>query len=302
METCNVFNVERYATEDGPGIRTVVFLKGCNLGCKWCSNPESQKKSPQILHKPNSCINCGKCLAICPVGAISYKSGFGFVTDENSCIFCKKCVNECYYDARQVMGTPMNEEELFHEILKDEQYFKMSGGGLTFSGGEPLMYSKSIKQIAIWMKERGYSTLVETCGQIGLHHIKEVYQYVDYIYYDFKHIDFEIHKKLTGCDNSLICSNLLWLCDHYKGELSVRYPYIPGCNDDPEAVGEFFRYISGLKHIKEIVFLPYHRLGIGKYQGLGREYPMGNMKSLKKPELDFLKDIAARYGLDIKIQ
>ena len=228
--------------------------------------------------------------------------GYGFITDQSKCRQCGVCIRECYADAREMMGRKYNEEELLTEILKDRQYYGMSGGGVTFSGGEPLYYSEIIGAVGEQMHRRGYNTLVETCGHVPQKALEDINGCVDYIYYDFKQIDPEKHKELTGVDNTLILSNLEWLCGHYSGELSVRYPYIPGCNDDEASINGFFEYIKSLNHISEIVFLPYHRLGLPKYQGLGRAYEMGNMPSLKKADLLFLVQRAEKYGLKIKIQ
>lgn len=302
MGVCNVFNIERFATEDGPGIRTVVFLKGCSLRCRWCANPESQRAGTEVLVKTNACISCARCSVLCPEKAIHYMEGYGYITDQSKCRQCGVCIRECYADAREMMGTQYNGEELLAEILKDRQYYGMSGGGVTFSGGEPLYYSETIGTIAEQMRRSGYNTLVETCGHVPRTALEAINGHVDFIYYDFKQIDPEKHKELTGVDNTLILSNLEWLCGHYSGELSVRYPYIPGCNDDEASIHGFFKYIKGLNHISEIVFLPYHRLGLPKYQGLGRKYEMGNMPSLKKADLSFLAQRAEAYGLRVKIQ
>ena len=302
MGVCNVFNIERFATEDGRGIRTVVFLKGCSLRCRWCANPESQRAGAEVLVKTNVCINCARCSVLCPEKAISYMEGYGFITGQSKCRQCGVCIRECYADAREMMGRKYSEEELLTEILKDRQYYGMSGGGVTFSGGEPLYYSEIIGAVGEQMHRRGYNTLVETCGHVPQKALEDINGRVDYIYYDFKQIDPEKHKVLTGVDNTLILSNLEWLCGHYSGELSVRYPYIPGCNDDEASINGFFEYIKSLNHISEIVFLPYHRLGLPKYQGLGRAYEMGNMPSLKKADLLFLIQRAEKYGLKIKIQ
>lgn len=297
-----VFNIERYATEDGPGIRTVVFLKGCQLRCRWCANPESQEFKPQVLLNVNTCISCGKCRSVCPVNAITYQQDFGYISDTQTCTACGICVEQCYVDARRMLGTLMDKEELLELLLRDEKYYKQSGGGVTFSGGEPLYYAEFIKEIAQEMKTRGYTSLAETCGQVPFDAIKLAAASLDSIYYDFKHYDPQKHKELTGYDNSLILSNLSWLNQEYKGHLAVRYPYIPGCNSDDAAIRGFFTCMKELNHVKEIVFLPYHRLGLPKYQGLGRQYEMGDRRSLKKVELAHLFDIAREYGLDIKIQ
>ena len=240
MGVCNVFNIERFATEDGRGIRTVVFLKGCSLRCRWCANPESQRAGAEVLVKTNVCINCARCSVLCPEKAISYMEGYGFITDQSKCRQCGVCIRECYADAREMMGRKYSEEELLTEILKDRQYYGMSGGGVTFSGGEPLYYSEIIGAVGEQMHRRGYNTLVETCGHVPQKALEDINGRVDYIYYDFKQIDPEKHKVLTGVDNTLILSNLEWLCGHYSGELSVRYPYIPGCNDDEASINGFF--------------------------------------------------------------
>lgn len=302
MQQANVFNIERYATEDGHGIRTVIFLKGCKLRCKWCANPESQEFGPEVLLNVNSCIACGKCIDTCPKKAVFYREGYGYITDREACTLCKACITGCYMDARKIMGTLYTTKELIKEILRDEQYYKMSGGGVTFSGGEPFYYEAFITEIAIEMKKRGYNTLAETCGEVPLNHIRSASESLEYIYFDFKHYNPDKHRELTGRDNIQILQNLNWLNEHYKGHLAVRYPYIPTCNDDEDAIRGFFTYIKRLKQVQEIIFLPYHRLGLPKYQGLGRDYEMGERRSLKKAEMQHLFALAKEYELDIKIQ
>ena len=299
---CNVLNIERYGTEDGPGIRTVVFLKGCKLRCKWCANPESQLFTSQILLKVETCVGCGRCKEVCPNNAIEFKEGYGYITNMDTCNLCGICVDSCYYSAREIMGIKYTEDSLLKEILKDENYFKSTGGGVTFSGGEPLFQASLIRNIAIEMKKRGYNTLVETCGHVPLSNIKEIADVVDYFYFDFKQIDPEKHKLLTGQTNELILKNLEWLCENYHGQISVRYPFIPNCNSSNEEIIGFLKYVKNLPNIHEVVFLPYHRLGLPKYTGLGREYEMGNMVSLKIREIKYLVDLASDFGINAKIQ
>ncbi|QUI22566.1 glycyl-radical enzyme activating protein [Vallitalea pronyensis] len=301
METARVFNIERFATEDGKGIRTVVFLKGCALRCKWCANPESQAFKKEVLFNQNLCTGCGKCLA-CEQKAVTYMEGYGYITDADKCNHCKKCVDHCLHNARSMVGKDMRVEEVVEEVLKDQAYYNMSGGGVTFSGGEPFYYSKFIKACSLRLKEYGITTLVETCGYVERYKLKEACPYIDYIFYDIKHINGEKHKALTGKDNQLIIHNLIWLSNHYKGTLSVRYPYIPGCNDEEEAIRKFLDFIQLLSHIEEVIFLPYHRLGLPKYLGLGRQYEMDDMKSLKPSDLKGLTPIFKDYNMTIKIQ
>jgi pyruvate formate lyase activating enzyme len=302
MEKANVFNIERYATEDGKGIRTVIFMKGCAMKCKWCANPESQLFQREIILNKRLCRECGKCAIGCPNQAITWEENFGYITDSKKCSGCMKCVEECFYDARSVAGTEYTKKELYDLVMKDYEYYKMSNGGITFSGGEPLFQSKFIQDFAKQLRMEGITVLIETCGQVALENIQDIIEVVDYIYYDIKHIDEDRHRELTGCSNSLIKSNLEWLCSHYQGELSVRYPYIPGCNDDIKDIHKFLSYISSLPNIHEVVFLPYHRLGLPKYNGLGRTYEMGDMISMKTVELMFLQDFSDQYKLNIRAQ
>ena len=301
METARVINIERFATEDGVGIRTVVFLKGCALRCKWCANPESQEFGKQILFKKAVCTNCGKCIEICDQNAINLIKG-AYITNTDLCNHCEKCIDGCVNNARSLVGEDMHVDELMKEVLKDYKYYQMSGGGITFSGGEPFMHGRFIKECSKKLKENNINTLIETCGYIDINNIKEACDYVDYIYFDIKHMDSEKHKELTGKDNELIINNLIWLSNNYEGKLSVRYPYIPKCNDDIDSIRQFLDFVQKLDNIEEVVFLPYHRLGMPKYEGLGREYEMGNLKSLKTSDLDCITSIFKEYKLNIKIQ
>lgn len=301
MNTARIFNIERFATEDGPGIRTVVFLKGCGLKCKWCANPESQSFEKQVMFNANICTTCQRCISICPQNAIQKLNGFGYITDNSKCNLCNKCITNCYDDARSVMGKDYTIDELLTELLRDKEYYKMSGGGITFSGGEPLYYTDFIAKIAEKLHEKGINILVETCGYIDKEKLQKVSEYVDEFFFDIKHMDPLKHKELCGEDNTVILENLKWLDKNYKGFVSVRYPFIPTCNDKKEDIEAFLEFVNTLKSIKEVWFLPYHRLGIPKYQGLGRIYEMGDMKSLKFKDIEYLKKYQSKYSFTIRI-
>lgn len=303
MEHGIVFNIERFATEDGKGIRTVVFLKGCGLHCIWCANPESQHFKPEVIYNENLCKGCGKCILVCQQKAIQFDNEFGYISDRKLCTGCNNCVKACLFNARTLSGKRMTSEELISEILKDESYFIMSGGGVTFSGGEPLYQSKFIREVSLILKKRDISTLVETCGYIPVNHIEDVLDVIDAIYFDIKHMDPKVHKKLTGADNKLILDNLKYINDNFNGELSVRYPYIPGYNDDLQNIDNLVNYVKSLDRVSELVFLPYHRLGLPKYRGLGRAYEIDkHQKSLKKNDLYFLLKRYENEPINLRIQ
>ncbi len=296
-----VFNVERFAIEDGNGIRTVVFLKGCGMRCAWCANPESQSPRREILLNPNLCVGCGRCLAVCPRGHIRRLEGMGYVTTDNDCDSCELCVDGCYAGARKLMGTSYTPEALCETLLRDKPYFDRSGGGVTFSGGEPLLQVDFVEACAGLLRRENVPVLVETCGYAPRVAVERCAALACDIYYDVKHMDDAEHRRLTGQGNGLILDNLRWLSGHFGGGLSVRYPFVPGCNDGEADVRAFLSFCASLPGLKDVWFLPYHRLGNLKYTGLGREYPMGERESLKSKDLDFLKAYADEYGLTVRI-
>ncbi len=302
MESGVVFNIERYATEDGHGIRTLVFLKGCALRCKWCANPESQLFKTEVVFSETLCTGCGKCLDICPNDAIHFDEDYGYISDSNICTGCGLCVDNCLYNARTLSGTEITSEELVKEILKDKDYFIMSGGGVTFSGGEPLFQSDFIRECSLLLKEHDIPVLIETCGYVPRENIENVLDVIDAIYFDLKHMNLDIHKELTGKDNRLILENLAYINDNFNKELSVRYPYIPPYNDDVENTDAAVEFIKKLDNVGELVFLPYHRLGLPKYRGLGRNYELGDKVSLKKNALYYLLERYKDEPIKIRIQ
>lgn len=294
-----IFDIERFAIHDGPGIRTVVFFKGCGLRCLWCANPESQRFKPEVIFKPSVCKGCKKCIESCKQGAITANE-FGFISS-NECIACGNCVDSCVYDAREIVGEEMSVTKVTKEVLRDLEYYRQSGGGVTFSGGEPLLQAPFAVEIAKELKKHNISVLLETCGFFEFRQFISISSYLDMIYFDVKHMDTQIHKKLTGVDNTRILDNLKNVDRMFKGEVVVRYPYIPSCNDDKQSIESFLRFVSNLQNINKVEFLPYHRLGWPKYVGLGREYILSELKALKSSDLSHLQEYQKKYNLEIKI-
>ncbi len=225
----------------------------------------------------------------------------GLASDTAKCLRCSACVDACYVGARVLMGEEYSAETLFAEIMKDNEYFRSSGGGVTFSGGEPLLHDDFIVEFSSLATAANLNVLVETCGQVRLDSVKKMDGVADAIFYDVKHMDPKKHQQLTGSGNAVILENLRWLNKHYHGFLSVRYPYIPGMNDAPGDVSDFIDFVAGLDKVRELWFLPYHRLGLSKYQGLGLNYEMGDAKPLRVADLEFLKQYQDRLSIPIRI-
>ena len=238
---------------------------------------------------------------MCERGAIRMDETFGLTVQQDKCSMCLSCIDNCYTEARVLQGEDYTVSSLMEILERDESYYRTSGGGITFSGGEPLLYADFIRECAEEIHKRGWTVLIETCGYASLENLEKAAGSSDIIYCDYKHSSSFWHKIYTGKDNRLILGNIRWLDRNFKGELCLRYPYIPGCNSDPEAVETFLGFAEGLASVKDVTFLPYHRLGLDKYKGLGRKYEMGDMPSLKIRDIEFLKKYEEQYDLNISI-
>ncbi|AYD40534.1 glycyl-radical enzyme activating protein [Clostridium fermenticellae] len=288
MHTGVVFNIQKCSIHDGPGIRTLVFLKGCPLRCLWCSNPESQKVEPEIASLYKRCIGCRACEKICPQKAISYDNG-KMLIDKKLCNNCNLCVDVCCTDSKQVMGKKMTVDEVLTEILKDRPFYKKLGGGVTFSGGEPLMQSNFLLEILKECKDFGINTSIETSGYGSYSVLEEASNYLDTIHFDIKHMNEIKHKELTGVSNKLISDNLIKLNNKLKErKIIVRIPVIPGYNDSEENIRLTAQFCTQLKAIKRMELLPYHNLGEHKYKSINRNYELGEVKA---PDENYMKKL-----------
>jgi len=295
-----VFSIERYALQDGPGIRTLIFLKGCPLNCLWCANPESQLFTPQILYFRNKCVSCGRCIDLCPQDAIQIDDEFGLITNPDRCTLCGICVDACYYGAREMSGEEMEVCEVLDVIERDRMYYDMTGGGVTISGGEPLMQNGFLRELTRECRERGIHTAIETSLYAGKEAVKRGIEFVDLLFVDIKHIDSDVHEEFTGVRNERILENIMML-DSLGKPFIIRVPFIPGFNDDDNTQRLIYKWAAKLVNLQWVEILPYHRLGIGKYQGLGRSYPMGNINPVSKQSLSYLKDMGAEIGIEVQI-
>lgn len=267
-----IFNIQKCSIHDGNGLRTIVFFKGCPLRCEWCANPESQLYTQEIMERPIKCIHCGACLKTCPSSAISIDDK-QFVIDRNKCIKCFKCTEICYAESKEIVGKEMTAEEIFKEVYKDRLYYQQYGGGVTFSGGEPLTQPELLTELAMKCKKYRINTTIETCGYGDFDQFKKALPYIDSMFFDIKHIDPVIHKELTGYDNKLILDNLKKISD-YHIPITVRTPVVPGCNDSIECITAIASLIKDIPAVRDYELLPYHNLGSPKYTSLGREYQL----------------------------
>ena len=297
-----VFNIERFAIHDGPGIRTVVFLKGCPLKCVWCSTVDSQYPLPEMEYFADKCTQCGKCIEICPAGAI-YKADDGrIITDRRLCDNCGKCVDICPNSARTIAGKEMTVEQVLEEVEKDSIFYANSGGGLTLSGGEPTMQPEFALEILKGCKRTGIHTAIETCGYAKWDIFDGLLKYLDLVYMDIKHMSPEEHRKLTSRNNDPIQENARKLAEKYPDiPFIIRVPVIPECNDTDENIAATARFVSQLKGTHRIELLPYHRLGIHKYEALSKEYTLSDLQTLSEDRMNALAALVESYGVETSV-
>lgn len=282
-----VFNIMRFAVNDGPGIRTTVFLKGCPLHCLWCHNPESVSYQPELLVRADRCIRCGACLEVCQNAAIR-REGDSFVTVRESCRRCGRCVEACWADARAIVGRTMTTEEVLEEVCRDAVFYDTSGGGVTFSGGEPLLQPDFLLSLLAGCKARSIHTAVDTSGYAPAAILEAVTETTDLFLYDLKLLDEDRHLRFTGVSNRLILENLRRLVEWGK-EVIVRVPLIPGINDDEENIRRIGEFVASLGEIARIDVLPYHETGIAKYERLGEAF---RLRNAKKPAPERVEEAA----------
>lgn len=267
-----IFNIQKCSIHDGVGLRTLVFFKGCPLHCLWCANPESQSYDVEIMENPGKCIGCGACLKVCPHNAIQMTEG-GPQIHRSRCRGCMACVDRCYAASKYAVGREYGIEELYEEINKDSVFYSIKGGGVTFSGGEPLSHPEYLTQIARVCRERGINIAVESCGVGDFERFKEALPYIDSMFLDIKHIDSEKHRELTGRGNKVILQNIRRI-NEWEIPLIIRTPIIPGYNDSAENVQGIAKLLTTLSGVQSYELLPYHEFGKNKYASLGRAYAL----------------------------
>jgi pyruvate formate lyase activating enzyme len=294
-----IFEIERYAIHDGPGIRTLVFFKGCPLRCKWCSNPESHHAEPELVYWKNKCISCGMCIKSCDYGALSSGTD-GIIIDKNKCCLCGKCTEVCNTEALKIIGKEMTAYEVVEEVLKDEAFYSDSGGGVTFSGGEAFAQHEFLLELAKLCKQNQIHTCIETSGFVRWEHMEEVSPYIDLFLYDFKLMDSNKHKEYTGVPNELILENFKKLVKNRKS-IVARVPVIPGINDYKENFEQMILFLSKYAPGIKVDLLPYHRLGIEKYNRLNKEYELKEILPPANSRMLEIKEMFTSNGFEVGI-
>ncbi|MFC1817359.1 glycyl-radical enzyme activating protein, partial [Thermodesulfobacteriota bacterium] len=295
-----VFNIQCFSLQDGPGIRTTVFIKGCPLRCWWCSNPESQAFNPEVVHSNSLCTQCGECVKACPTQAISLAER-GVRIDRKLCENCATCVSVCYAGALKVYGEEMSTAEVIAEVEKDVAYYRNSEGGVTFSGGEPLSQPEFVISLLKQCRKSGLHTVVDTCGYVAQEVFKRMLRNTDLVLYDLKHANELTHKRLTAVSNRPILNNLKMVAQSGV-DVIVRVPIITDINDSLKNMTAIAKYVASLKTIKEVNLLPYHRFGTGKYEMLDSTYRLNSTLPPKEARLEKLTKIVESYGLECKIE
>jgi len=292
-----VFNLMRFSTEDGPGLRTTVFLKGCPLTCPWCHNPESQSPEVEVIFRERRCIGCGSCAFVCPQGILG-PGGIRAGEGARECLRCGTCASVCPAEAREAVGREMTAAQVMAEILKDRDFFEESGGGVTFSGGEPLAQPEFLTALLLSCREAEIHTAVDTSGAAPAGVVDRVAPLTDLFLYDLKVMDDRRHRELTGAGNGLILANLVRLVEAGR-RVVVRVPVIPGYNDDQANLAALAGFLGGLEPRPRVELLPYHAIGLEKYRLLGRAEPPPGLVSLPAERLEGMAEGLRKAGLEV---
>jgi len=291
-----IFDIKRYAINDGPGIRVVIFFKGCNLHCAWCHNPESISGKVEKMYSPSKCIKCGTCVAVCPENAISLSSD-GITTDTELCTLCGSCADVCPTKAIEMSGKAMSVSEIMDVIEKERVFFEQSGGGVTFSGGEPLIHSKLLIKLLDECGRRRIHRTIDTAGHVKAETLLEIAAKTDLFLYDLKMMDSGLHEKWTGVGNEIILHNLKILAES-GAKIIIRIPMIGGVNDNEDNTRQTAEFISSLAgEKKEVQLLPYHNIAHTKYIKLGKQNDFEFFTEPEREMLDQIIETFSEYGI-----
>lgn len=299
MASAIVTNIQGYSIHDGDGIRTVIFLKGCPLRCKWCANPENISGTAQLGFLTRMCVGCGKCAKTCTRGAVISGSGI-YRINRSICDECFSCVDTCYYDALVKYGSEMSAHEVYVKVEKDRMFYESSGGGITVSGGEPLIHIDFVHELFSLCADGGISTCIETCGHVPKKYIERILPLTDQLYFDIKCIDSSLHQQYTGVDNELILDNARYLATS-GANILFRQPFIPGVNTSKNQIEKTANFIKNLDGNQSLQLIPYHRMGKSKYEALNIPYDMEHTEIMPTDELHSALELFCSLGVKCSI-
>lgn len=297
MESGLIFDIKRYSINDGPGIRVTVFFKGCNLNCTWCHNPESISQKFQKLYSKNKCIGCSACVDNCSEFACALTAE-GIITDKNKCKLCGKCAEVCPTTATEISGRTETTSSILSIIKRETVFMDSSEGGVTFSGGEPLLQPKFLFELLNECGKNSIHRAVDTAGYVKTEVLLEAATKTDLFLFDLKMMNSELHKKWTGVSNELILNNLIRLAET-GSEINIRIPLITNVNDDEQNIDESAKFVSSLAgNKKKVNILPYHNIAQQKYAKLGLAYNSQNIEEPSKDKLHIIVNHFAKYGIE----
>ncbi|MCJ7433739.1 MAG: glycyl-radical enzyme activating protein [Anaerolineales bacterium] len=325
MQSGTIFDIKKYSINDGPGIRTTVFFSGCPLACLWCHNPESQSLAPELLYREGRCLLCGACMDICPEGAISFSEqvepqssqstrrkalnlsglstlrGGKVFTDREKCTRCQTCISICYSGAREFSGYEVTVCEVMAQVKREIPFYDESGGGVTFSGGEPLMQPGFLSALLRACREQEIHTVMDTSGFANWNVFEQIRRDVDLFLYDLKHMNSARHRELTGVPNEPILSNLRALSEH-RHRILVRIPLIPGINDDEQNLHQSGEFLASLPKIEGVELIGYHNIAKAKYEALARAYPLTDTKPPTEEAMLHAAELLRSYNLSVSLR
>ncbi len=293
-----IFDIKRFAVHDGPGLRTTIFLKGCSLQCQWCHNPESIHTKPELLIYPERCIGCNNCLDCCPNDAHYLVTDGTKAYDRSRCTACGQCAEHCYANALMIAGRRVSVEEVMSIIREDANFYALSNGGITLSGGEPLVQDKFAIALLQQSKSDGFHTALDTSGHVDWDVFERALPFLDLVLYDLKHIDPVFHLQYVGASNWRILENLRQL-NRSGIPIEIRMPIIPTINDSPEHIESAARFLASLTNVQGVRLLAYHRFAGSKYRSVGRVDCMPNVPIPTRQQLQNIARHLLSHGLQV---